>query len=151
MTKQGIPAALTLAGIDPDAAVSVVRLAVAPAALHIGDNAELETALRPARNRQVTAALSYVIEFARSTGRPSCKFVHAGHDLAGARGAPRTAPSVRLPSDVDPVVRPDAHAVELIVNGKRVACANFRCAPDRSPSSLKPGRRPASGPLELAQ
>jgi hypothetical protein len=31
----------------PDAAVSVVRLAVAPAALHIGDNAELEIALRP--------------------------------------------------------------------------------------------------------
>jgi hypothetical protein len=89
MTKQGIPAALALTGIDPDAAVSVVRLAVAPAALHIGDNAELETALRPARNRQVTAALSYVIEFARSTGRPSCKFVHAGHDLAGARGATR--------------------------------------------------------------
>jgi hypothetical protein len=91
MTKQGIPAALTLAGIDTDAAVSVVRLAVAPAAFHIGDNAELEIALRPDWNRQVTAALSYVIEFARSTGRPSCKFVHAGHDLAGARGAPRTA------------------------------------------------------------
>jgi hypothetical protein len=46
MTKQGIPAALALTG-DPDAAVSVVRLAVAPAALHIGDNAELEIALRP--------------------------------------------------------------------------------------------------------
>jgi hypothetical protein len=89
MTKQGIPAALTLAGIDTDAAVSVVRLAVAPAAFHIGDNAELEIALRPDWNRQVTAALSYVIEFARSTGRPSCKFVHAGHDLAGARGATR--------------------------------------------------------------
>ena len=47
MTKQGIREALALTGIDPDAAVSVVRLAVAPAALHIGDTAELEIALRP--------------------------------------------------------------------------------------------------------
>jgi hypothetical protein len=47
MTKQGIPAALALTGIDPDAAASVVRLAVAPAALHIGDNAELEIACAP--------------------------------------------------------------------------------------------------------
>jgi hypothetical protein len=109
MTKQGIPAALALTGIDPHPAVSVVRLAVAPAALHIGDNAELEIALRPDWNRQVTAALSYVIEFARSTGRPSRKFVHAGYDLAGARGAPRTAPSVRLPSDVYQFGSPGRH------------------------------------------
>jgi hypothetical protein len=80
MTKQGIREALALTGIDPDAAVSVVRLAVAPAALNIGDTAELEIALRPEGNRQVPAALGYVIEFARSTGRPSRKFVHAGSE-----------------------------------------------------------------------
>jgi hypothetical protein len=85
-----IPAALALTGIDPDAAVSVVRLAVAPAPLHSGDNAELEIALRPDWNRQATAAYSYVIEFARSAGRPSCKF-HTGHDSL----APGEPPELR--------------------------------------------------------
>ena len=146
MTKQGIPAALTLAGIDTDAAVSVVRLAVAPAAFHIGDNAELEIALRPDWNRQVTAALSYVIEFARSTGRPSCKFVHAGHDLAGARGAPEL-PSVRCrPGRTSRRTRGRTHS-----RRQAGGVCQFPLRPDRSPSSLKPGRRPASGPLELAQ
>jgi hypothetical protein len=87
MTKQGIREALALTGIDPDAALSVVRLAGSRRARHIGDTAELEIALRPEGNRQVPAALGYVIEFARSTGRPSRKFVHAGSEAA-----PKVAP-----------------------------------------------------------
>jgi hypothetical protein len=99
----------------------------------------------------VTAAVSYVIELpGRPNGHPASLFTRGTISLAPGE-PPELHRRYAFRSDVDPVVRPDAHAVELIVNGKRVACANFCCAPDRAPSSLKHGRRPASGPLKLAQ
>jgi 3-methyladenine DNA glycosylase AlkC len=120
LLKKGHPGALRLFGVGGAASVVIERLAVTPARVPLGGTAVLHIALRSTGRGRQRLRLEYAVTYARPGNRTGRKVFQIG-ETAVAAGA--TITLARKLSFADRTIRthhPGAHAIALVVNGKKV-------------------------------
>lgn len=124
LVKKGHPRALSLFGAGAEAKIEA-SVATRPKRIRLGDTLELSASLRSTGRRAQELIVDYVVHYARASGRASEK-VFKWTTLTLAPG--ETVEPVKRQTIRDFSTRkhhPGKHLVELQVNGRRVARAEF--------------------------
>jgi 3-methyladenine DNA glycosylase AlkC len=124
LVKQGHPRALSLFGAGAEAKIEA-SLSTRPKRIRLGDTLELAASLRSTGRRAQELIVDYVVHYARASGSSSAKvFKWTTLTLA----PDETVELVKRQTIRDFSTRrhhPGKHLVELQVNGRRVARAEF--------------------------
>lgn len=125
LIKAGNPRALALIGVEHGALVEVQRFSVTPQVVHLGNRIEIAAEIRSTAQKNQRLVVDYRLHYARAGGKTAAKvFKLRALDLAAGE-------VVML--GISQVIRdfstrrhhPGIHAIDLIVNGQKMAEASF--------------------------
>jgi 3-methyladenine DNA glycosylase AlkC len=129
LVKAGNRRALALLGYDADrSAVQVTHLACRPSQLKLGETFTLELTLRNPEDAACEIVIDFVIHFVKAKGKTSAKVFK----WTTATLTPQAAQTWRKQVAVRPITTrvhyPGWHALEIQVNGKKLAGTGFELA-----------------------
>ena len=125
LVKAGQPDALALLGFDPGARVDVEGLVLKPKRLRVGDDLRFEFRLRSRAKKPEPLVVDYVVHHVKKGGHTTPK-VFKLKQLTLAAGGEQTVQKVhKLRTISTRVYHPGKHSVEIQVNGKARARADF--------------------------
>ena len=125
LVKRGDPGALQLLGFTTEAAVEVLRFAVQPATVEMGERIELTAHIRSASDEAQRLVVDFVIHHVNAAGTTSPKvFKWTTLDLAG-RATARLTKRRLIQTSSTRTYYPGEHRVEMQVAGVVVAAAAF--------------------------
>lgn len=127
LVKKGHPEALLFFGARADdvSAITVKRFAVSPKRLRLGETLSLEAELRTDRKKSLKLVVDYVIHYPKASGKTSIKVFKWASAEFNAGEPLRLSKSQRIRDFTIRKHHPGKHAVELQINGHRVAKTAF--------------------------
>ncbi len=128
LIKQGNQRALKLTGATGRAEVSVSRFAIQPASLHLGDRLAFSLQLQSTGTESQHLVVDYAIHYVKKSGTTSAK-VFKWKTLTLAPGEAATLSRSQVIRDFTTRVHhPGHHAVDVLINGERLAGGLFDLA-----------------------
>jgi len=125
LVKEGHPAALALLGFDPGAKVSVESLSVRPKKLRLGENLAFSFEVRSRSSQRQSLAIDFAVHHVKQNGIRSAKVFKLKTLSLEPRGTASITKIHKLREITTRAYYSGRHAVEILVNGKSRAIAEF--------------------------